>query len=200
MRLDIDGFCQISHCSSERNILLCLFREPGILWEASLASGVVPQGGWPLPACTQRERERRLPVPETAVQTQVALLESSVLALFQLSVLSWVVGCHVIYQGWRRPDEKAWIFANIYIYIYIQATSNYSAGICTWGEKKNGKWARDWRKKCQITSACRSALKPLLKTAQQNGRPCFKNRIVFLPVNHQYDSDALHGRACSKLH
>lgn len=85
---------------SERNVPLCLFREPGILWEASLASGVVPQGGWSLPARAQRAGERGLPVPEAPMQAQVALLESSILGLFQLSVLSRVLRCHVIKQGW----------------------------------------------------------------------------------------------------
>lgn len=44
-----------------------LFREPGVLREASLASGVVPQRRRSLPAGAQRARERGLPVPETPV-------------------------------------------------------------------------------------------------------------------------------------
>ncbi|XP_050571692.1 rho-related BTB domain-containing protein 2 isoform X2 [Cygnus atratus] len=65
-------------------------REPGVLREAPLAAGVVPEGGGSLPAGEEGAGEGRLPPSQTAAQEAVALLERLLLPF----LLSFVVGSH----------------------------------------------------------------------------------------------------------
>lgn len=68
----------------------CPHREPGILREASLAAGVVPEGGGSLPAGQEGAGEGRLPPPQTAAQEAVAVLERLLLPF----LLAFIVGSH----------------------------------------------------------------------------------------------------------
>lgn len=50
-------------------------RQPGILWAAPLAPGVVPEGRGPLPAREKGTGEGRYCTKETSLETKVVLLE-----------------------------------------------------------------------------------------------------------------------------
>ena len=59
-----------------------------------MAAGLVPEGGRPLPTRPQGARQGGLPVPAEAVQTQMAVLEPSLLPVLTLSSV-WLVCGHL---------------------------------------------------------------------------------------------------------
>lgn len=80
----------------------CIFREPRILREAPLASGLVPEGGRPLPESTEGAGKGGLPVAEAAEQAEMGAVESSALPFEPLFIFLFILillCCHLKRRG-----------------------------------------------------------------------------------------------------